>query len=377
MKKFFLSIALAISIAQAYSQTMSLILQYKAVPDSFYVSMVPTFSNANFNLGTSQVTIVFSNNFGINAPAATSIATTSSNTASWTAQDFALEVAAPNKKYVSFQTTGANIGSLTANTPKPLFRFRVTGAGGNCVGGIGVLRNYVNGFDLPDPAVTGSDFSTVLTDGLTTAEYYTTNSNTSMQTCAQLVLPVHLLEFDVRRDNNNAVINWAVIGEEVNSKYYELERSTDGITFKSVAQVDCRRVSGLQKYEYTDYNVNNLKAQIVYYRLRQYDLDLRSTLSGVRYIRMDVLDKNIQVYPNPVTEGFYVSIPFNNRDNSIVKLKLINASGQFIGSKEITTAQASNYYFNIKDKALASGDYFLQIMYEDKIIGTKKLTVNR
>jgi hypothetical protein len=48
-----------------------------------------------------------------------------------------------------------------------------------------------------------------------------------------------------------------------------------------------------------------------------------------------------------------------------------------VGSKEITAAQASNYYFDIKDKTIASGNYNLQVVLEQQIIDTKKLYINR
>ena len=64
-------------------------------------------------------------------------------------------------------------------------------------------------------------------------------------------------------------------------------------------------------------------------------------------------------------------------DSRKVKLNLISSNGQLISSKQITTAQASNYYFDIKDKNLAAGNYNLQIIFEEKIMDTKKLFVSQ
>lgn len=202
------------------------------------------------------------------------------------------------------------------------------------------------------------------------------NGDDWVPTSGNVVLPIKWLSFDVVKQGNNALLNWSVANEATNH-HYEILRSSDGVNYTTIGTVN-KSTTGSTTYNYTDIGVNSLNAAIVYYRIRQVDVDGKSTYSDIRYITIDKKPSDIiTIFPNPVTEGFYISIPFKNRDNSIVKLKLINASGQFIGSKEITTTQASNYYFNIKDKALASGDYYLEIIYEEKIIGTKKLYVNK
>ncbi|HMI77631.1 MAG TPA: T9SS type A sorting domain-containing protein [Ferruginibacter sp.] len=191
-----------------------------------------------------------------------------------------------------------------------------------------------------------------------------------------ILLPIKWLSFDAIKQGNNALLNWSVANENANH-HYELLRSSDGINYTNIGIVN-KSTTGSTTYNYTDIGINNLNATILYYRIKQVDIDGKSGYSDIRFITIDKkVNTAITVFPNPVTEGFYVSIPFENRDNSIVKLNLISANGQFIGSKEITTLQASNYYFNIKDRALASGDYFLQIIYEEKIMETKKITINR
>lgn len=198
----------------------------------------------------------------------------------------------------------------------------------------------------------------------------------SSATVGGILLPVKWLSFNVIKQGNNALLNWAVANENANH-HFEVMRSSNGISYTTIATVN-KSANGSTTYNYTDIGINNLSATILYYRIRQVDIDGKSSFSDIRFISIDKKGNDaITIFPNPVTEGFYVSIPFNNRDNSIVKLNLISADGRFIGSKEITTLQASNYYFNIKDKALAAGEYYLQIIYEDKLMETKKLYVNK
>jgi hypothetical protein len=377
MKKLILVVVVALSgLCKLEAQTMSVTLQYRPGPDSFYVYMVPSFNQAIFNLGPSQLTIVFSTDYPIASPPASAIATSSTITGlTWTAQDFALEAAPPFKKYVAFQTTGAPIpGGLAFNSPILIFRFQLNG-GANCVG---LLRNYVNGFDLTDPTGTaGGDFSAVLTDGNTTMEYFTTNSNINLQACSELILPVNILDFNVTRSNDDARIEWSVTGEDNKTSHYKLERSFDGTNFSEFATIPARKLPGTQTYIYKDLNIVSFNASKVFYRMKQYDIDAKFIQTSIRMLRLDIRGSGITVFPNPVREGFYVNIPFTDPDQRPVKLILRSGSGQLVQSKTITTSQASNYYFDIKDLNLASGQYYLQIYFEGQVLENKKLFVNK
>jgi hypothetical protein len=180
----------------------------------------------------------------------------------------------------------------------------------------------------------------------------------SSATVGGILLPIKWLSFDVIKQGNNALLSWSVANELTNH-HYELERSSNGINYTNIGIVN-KSANGNTTYNYTDVEINNLNATILYYRIKQVDTDGKSSYSDTRFI---TIDKK--------------SIPFENRDNSIVKLNLISANGQFIGSREITTQQASNYYFNIKDRAIAAGEYYLQIIFKGELIGTKKLLVNK
>ncbi|MFN8253335.1 MAG: hypothetical protein U0V75_15815 [Ferruginibacter sp.] len=380
MKKLLLAAAVLCGIQHVQAQSLYVTVEYKAIPDSFYVYMVTDFPMGTFNLGPSQVTMVFSNNYGISAPASSSIVTTGvAGSASWTAQDFALEALSPNKKYVGFQTTGNPIGAVTAGTPVLLFRFRVTGAGGNCVSGAGTLRPYVNGVDLTDPTggVGGGDFSSAINEGGLT-DYFTTNTSTTMQNCTQLILPVNLLDFNARKQDKNAVVKWSVTGEDFNTNYYDLQRSTDGSTFNTIAKIPARRQPGIQHYEYNDQNITTLGAKNVYYRMKQYDFDGRFAASGIRQVRVDMDAAEVQVFPNPVKDGFYVAVPAPALAGAKkAKLTLIAADGRVTAVKEISAQQAANYYFPVSNTIIAAGQYNLQIVIDGTLLSNKKLYINQ
>jgi hypothetical protein len=85
----------------------------------------------------------------------------------------------------------------------------------------------------------------------------------------------------------------------------------------------------------------------------------------------------VMIFPNPVKDGFFVNVPLTGMDREKIKLNLFASNGQLITTREITGLQANNYYFDLKDKKLAGGQYSLQIILKDKTIASKMLTINQ
>ena len=365
-----LTLVFLLGTGRAFSQDVIMSLEYKLGTDSFYVYATPLFSDPTFNMGASKVSIVYSNGFVINPVPSSSIAVTGVN-GTWAAQDYAMEPLFPQKKYVSFITSGASLGNVTALQKILLFRYRVIS--GNCLANT-FSRNYVNLIDPVDPGGTSQDYTTFLNvDG---SNHNSINVNLSLLSCVDLlILPAKILEFNARKDGNDGVINWTTTGEELNSNFYEIERSVDGLNFQSIARIDCKKIAGTHKYEYTDQNISRLNSKTVYYRVRQYDLDNKFTMTGIRQVRMDISDKGAMLYPNPVKSGFYLNIPFTNPDQTKVSLTIMNGQGQVVNSKEITTVQASNYYYDLQSAKLATGDYYLKVIHKGHVIDIKKFFI--
>jgi Secretion system C-terminal sorting domain len=199
-------------------------------------------------------------------------------------------------------------------------------------------------------------------------------SNTQYVTISNILLPLNWLSFNVIKQGNDGLLNW-IVANDGDNHHYELQRSANGTSdFKTIASVN---KSASADYKYTDAGINNLGASVLYYRIKQVDVNGRTSYSDIRQLRLDVKGNQISVFPNPVEKGFYVNIPFTNTDNKKIRLNLVAATGQTVVSREITTAQASNYYFDIRDKNLAAGSYNLQIVFEDKTTETKKLNIIR
>lgn len=202
-------------------------------------------------------------------------------------------------------------------------------------------------------------------------------SNTQFVPISNIVLPINWLSFDAVRSGNNGLLTWKVSNEESNERY-ELQRSLNGIDYSPIASI-VKSGSGnsVMSYNYTDVGIDALGSAVIYYRLKQINIDGRSSLSEVRILKLGKGNGEITVFPNPVKQGFYVNVPLGANERSPVTLSLITLSGQLVTTKEITPMQASNYYFDVRGLALAAGQYNIQVIQDGKLLGSKKILVTQ
>ena len=134
-------------------------------------------------------------------------------------------------------------------------------------------------------------------------------------------LPVSLLSFKPRLNDDQTVrVDWATATEE-NSSHFVVERSQNAQVFTQIAQVDAAGNSQqLKNYLYTDLQP---LAGTNYYRLVQVDKDGRSQTYRPASVVVEKLTA-LSVYPNPAEGSFVVNAP------SEAKLSLQNLVGQVV-----------------------------------------------
>ena len=172
-------------------------------------------------------------------------------------------------------------------------------------------------------------------------------------------LPVRLLEFKGRLVNDNGLLNWKT-ENEVNLASYIVERSIDRKNYMPVGTVTANNSNGSHLYSFTDPNIALLGASVIYYRLKQKDLDGKSTYSNIVAL---TIDKSLLVmmYPNPVTQTSNVTITINRIET--VNVKVINGAGAVVKQLQwkLTSGSTSN---SIDLSELAKGAYYLDISGE-------------
>lgn len=114
------------------------------------------------------------------------------------------------------------------------------------------------------------------------------------------ILPLSLLSFDAKKDNDKVLVSWKT-ENEISLQRYEVERSTDGISFTRLAD-QMPRGGTTNVYTVTDdYPVPGIN----YYRLKSIDKDGRYTYSKIA--RVDFNKNNtISISPNPASDEMVI-----------------------------------------------------------------------
>jgi len=166
--------------------------------------------------------------------------------------------------------------------------------------------------------------------------------------------PFQLVSFSGSNSNNTNNISWTVQNEGGES-YYQLQKSTDGQSYTTIAQV---AASGSGTYSYNDAIDVGVSATY-YYRLRCVAKNSSIVLSNIVSITVTGNRKSIKVYSNPFRGNLIVDIVTPVHDNATMVLS--DAAGrQVLKAIYDVTAGDNVITLNGTDR-LSSGVYILKI----------------
>ncbi len=167
-----------------------------------------------------------------------------------------------------------------------------------------------------------------------------------------IVLPVTWLYVKAQVLNNNSLVEWST-ANELNSKLYEVEWSTDGNSFAKIGSVNAAgNTSSNSIYDFTH---SNPASGINYYRIKQIDNDGRfkySVVVKLIYENANSFSK-ISIYPNPASNFITVKLPENEK----VLLQIFDAQGKQVMTQNVAN-QAS---VKLDVTLLAKGNYVLRL----------------
>jgi hypothetical protein len=169
-------------------------------------------------------------------------------------------------------------------------------------------------------------------------------------------LPVTFKSFTASRANSVVALKWETASEQ-NSNGFAVERNNNG-AWQQMAFVNSKSLNGSSSstlsYKYDDMNTSKAVTQ---YRIRQVDMDAKSTYSEVRIVRESGQMGKTIVYPNPSNNG-KVNIVFEQTDFTR-DIRLLDISGRLVKAWKNTTSN------NIEIDNLAPGMYNLQVIIRE------------
>jgi Secretion system C-terminal sorting domain len=128
-------------------------------------------------------------------------------------------------------------------------------------------------------------------------------------------LPTEMIDFRCKRIKNIINIKWRT-ASEINASHFSIERSTDGKMFNEIGQEKAKGSNS--EYEFDD---NNPKPDVNYYRLKMVDLDGSFEHSKI----ISVLGENsaFKITPSVVTDFINIETPDYQEDINIQILDLM------------------------------------------------------
>jgi hypothetical protein len=169
------------------------------------------------------------------------------------------------------------------------------------------------------------------------------------------ILPVTMTAFNVAADKDRVKVNWSTATEE-NCSHFDIERSTDGFRFSTIATVKGNGTSSIA-HNYTIYDESPVNG-MNYYRIKQYDTDGKFAVSGVKSVNILMQNATTRVYPNP-SHGD-VNLILQSYTGKVTAT-LLTIDGKAAHQEVIQAiAGQSNYKLNLSTH-LAPGIYILQL----------------
>lgn len=166
-------------------------------------------------------------------------------------------------------------------------------------------------------------------------------------------LPVTLVDFTARQQENSVQLHWST-SSEVNSSHFEIQHSHNGgQSWEKLGQVQSSRESfEVKKYEFI--HLNPTKGENLY-RLKMIDQDETFAFSTIRNVNIDQPNE-FSVYPNPVADQLTVEA---SGSMSVGKLRIYNAAGKMLLSKDV---KFSGKPYQVETSALPTGIYTIQML---------------
>ena len=173
--------------------------------------------------------------------------------------------------------------------------------------------------------------------------------------------------FDATQNEAGIVIAWETENEAGGDKTFEIQKSTDGAPFKTIAEHSSKG-SGNHMYSYFEIQ-NNKLAQNISYRLKenlpgkQYNIYNTKTIANRSTATLPKMNKLIPDTGNGMIKAKYVL-----QDPADIAIRLVDREEKIIARSDYKNQRSGNYLQSIDMKRFPEGQYMLTIQADDEVI---------
>ncbi len=255
---------------------------------------------------------------------------------------------------VSFVPTNTSSFVAYINDPSryALFTLPLSNAGAKSTTGFTDMIDHIIGSNEMSSAFltarVGSPQTYIATYASKTTDHYPVMAKFNLPNVP--IIPVELLSFNAKRvDNQTVRLIWTT-ATELNSAYFSIEKSTDGIQFNVLGEVKAAGHSS-QKLDYS-FDDNHVSSDnILYYRLKQMDKDGQYKYSNTVAVFQKNKNITLTVYPNPVKDIITI-----DGFEDVKTVNIYNLQG-------ILMQQTKQKTFSLSE--LSSGIYILEVKFTE------------
>jgi len=172
-----------------------------------------------------------------------------------------------------------------------------------------------------------------------------------------LVLPIELLYFTAEPNGENVICKWET-ASETNNDYFEVERSNDGVEFFVLGKLKGfgpGTSTEAMKYSLID---DRSCDDIIYYRLRQVDIDGADSYSEVVAVNCDKSKSLLSIQPNPGQSK--VTLSFVEPEDGLVTVNFIDYTGRLVFSLNTQAIKGFNK-MPVNVETLSDGVYYIDV----------------
>lgn len=186
-----------------------------------------------------------------------------------------------------------------------------------------------------------------------------TNNQMYVAKFSSPLLPLKLLSFTTKLQQNSVALNWQTTNE-INVSHINIQRSLNGKDFTAIGKAN----AACCEYSFVDGQQSTVDGKL-YYKLEIVDKDGSKTYSEIRNLELGIRNKGISIYPNPTT--------------SIVTIQCTNAKElliiDYLG-KTVYQSTVKGELSTVNCKQLTKGIYLVKAIMNNGEVKTEKLIIN-
>ena len=195
------------------------------------------------------------------------------------------------------------------------------------------------------------DLTRSVTDSVYTFKVYTKGMGSFMLVDPATTLPLKMLNFKGRLSENTVVLDWTT-ANEFNTSGFDVQRSTDGENYGTIGWVNSIGTDGLNSYSFNDLNI--VKGNKYYYRLKQVDKDGKFTYSSIVIVAYLGGKNWVNVYPNPVKDNLFIQRQNGSYTNT--SIVITDASGKVVYQNNSTLSNT----LDVETASWSKGIYIIK-----------------